>query len=72
MKLLILVLIAPDLGSCTMSSQAPPVVARFEIASDGDGGVWRVDTQTGEMEHCRLGGDSQIHCWNVFAPQSSN
>ncbi len=57
------------LAGCGAPPKATPV-ARFSIVSDSQGGVWRLDTQTGELRHCTLGGDLSVHCW--LAPQTNS
>lgn len=38
---------------------------RWSIVSDQRGGVWRIDTETGVLDHCTLGADLQVHCWDA-------
>lgn len=57
------------LGSCTGSgpvqAQTAPA-ARWAVVADSQGGMWRVDTQTGETDHCRVSASGEMQCWKAF------
>ena len=61
----LLVVTALALGGCDMrvGGPAPPQSSsRFTLAADEQGGVWRLDSQSGELKHCTIAGDAQVHC----------
>lgn len=59
----LLVVAALALGGCEIRGGSPAQPsARFALAADEEGGVWRLDTQSGELKHCTAAGDGQVHC----------
>lgn len=64
MRVLMLLLPLLVLTACDPSGGSP----QWQIASDPLGGVWRINTETGEMDHCTLGGDTQVHCFGAPSP----
>jgi hypothetical protein len=59
----LLVVAAFALGGCSVRSEAPAqTAARYTMTADTQGGVWRLDTEYGTLDHCAVGSDAQIHC----------
>jgi hypothetical protein len=65
--LLVLVILA--LAGCDAAPRPTAPASRYAIVSDSQGGVWQLDTISGEMRHCMLGADLEVHCW--FAPHDN-
>jgi hypothetical protein len=61
----LLVVAALALGGCEIrsgESGQPQSSARYTMVADEQGGVWRMDTQYGTLDHCALASDAQVHC----------
>jgi hypothetical protein len=61
----LLVLAALTLGGCEIRAGEggqPQPAARYAMAADTQGGVWRLDTQSGALDHCTSGSDEQVRC----------
>ena len=52
-------------------AQTPPTpAARWVAVADAQGGVWRLDTRTGELERCT--GSSEVKCATGPMPAVNN
>jgi hypothetical protein len=59
----LLVVAAIALGGCTIRSEgAAPSSARYTMVADEQGGVWRLDTQSGALDRCVATADGQVQC----------
>jgi len=59
----LLIVAALAVGGCEVrGGGSAPASARFTLAADEEGGVWRLDSQSGELKHCMAGNDAQVHC----------
>jgi hypothetical protein len=59
----LLVVAAFALGGCTVRSEGPAQSsARYTMVADEQGGVWRLDTQTGALDRCTVTSDGQVQC----------
>ena len=65
-----LVGLAVTLAACDRpgSSRSSGKLARWTIAADPKGGVWRVDRQTGDLQNCIAGADNIITCRDAPMP----
>ncbi len=63
MRNILLGLMALMLWGCEKSANRDPrSVARFVVVPDANGGVWRLDSQSGDLVHCTAGLDYELHC----------
>lgn len=58
------------LAACDRIDAAPAPADHWAMAADPQGGVWRMNTETGAMEHCTTGGDGEVHCIAASSPPS--
>jgi hypothetical protein len=61
----LLVVAALALGGCEIRANAPAQTEpalRYAMTADTQGGVWRLDTQYGTLDHCAVASDAQVHC----------
>ena len=65
MKILIAALALTLVGCDQLKCAATPVqpVQRFQIVSDNTGGIWKVDTQTGDTWACMVGVPVKARCF---------
>jgi hypothetical protein len=53
------------LGGCEVRAGGPAQeqpAPHYTMTADTQGGVWRLDTQYGTLDHCAVAGDAQAHC----------